>query len=436
MRKMPYKLLERFKERVRKEVWEEKIKDFHPKIPNIISEIETFYDRSISISILTEEDDKLYLKRFVKRYIKNYLLKYPDEKYVLNLYNAGKRLFLKGYKDEILLEVYKIVYKSVEEDSLLKEKINFDFLVVLRPYMNYSLDEEKKLLKDSNVEMVLSLQEAAKIHIKNKNKFLKAVADGDTDVLSNLPDYKICEFTKWLEEHGQKYIDEKSYKEVWHFHKLFHEKFEKIKHIYSKNKENNSLAVYLLLKDIENTSLKLLFILNRISLDNVSKIALKDSLTGFFNRHMLDVLLSKEISRSKRYGYKISILMMDLDNFKNINDIYGHLVGDEVLMHFSRIVKNNLRESDYPFRYGGEEFLILLPQTDEEGALVVAERIRKSVESYKFPVIKRITVSCGVREIKNLDNPYIDIEEADRYLYIAKKTGKNRCVYGSTAFTS
>ncbi|MFN3978436.1 MAG: diguanylate cyclase, partial [Sulfurihydrogenibium azorense] len=433
--KMPYKLLERFKERVRKEVWEEKIKDFYTKIPNIISEIETFYDRSISISILTE-DDKLYLKRFVKRYIKNYLLKYPDEKYVLNLYNAGKRLFLKGYTDEILLEVYKIVYKSVEEDSLLKEKINFDFLVVLRPYMNYSLDEEKKLLKDSNVEMVFSLQEAAKIHIKNKNKFLKAVADGDTDVLSNIPDYENCEFTKWLEEHGRKVLNEESYKEVWYFHKLFHEKFEKIKHIYSKNKENNSLAVYLLLKDIENTSLKLLFILNRISLDNISKIALKDSLTGFLNRHMLDVILSKEISRSKRYGYKISILMMDLDNFKKINDTYGHLVGDEILMHFARIVKNNLRESDYPFRYGGEEFLILLPHTDEEGALVVAERIRKSVESYKFPVIERITVSCGVREIKNLDNPYIDIEEADRYLYIAKKTGKNRCVYGSTAFTS
>ncbi len=428
MKKMPYKLLERFKDRIKREFWEGKIKTFHKQIQDIISEFETFYDKSISISILTQ-NDKIYLKRFVKRYIKHYLLKYPDEKYLINLYNAGKRLFMKGFTDDILLEVYKIIYKSVEKkDDILKEKINFDFLVILRPYINYSLEEEKKLIKDSNVETVLSLQEAAKIHLKNKNKFLKSIADGDMEILSNLPDYKNCEFTKWLVEYGQRFFDEQSYKEVWHLHKIFHEKFDKVRHIYSENRENNSLAVYILLKDIENTSLKLLFILNKISLENVSKIALKDSLTGFFNRHILDTILSKEISRSKRYRYKISMLMMDLDNFKKVNDTYGHLAGDEVLMHFSRIVRKNLRDSDYPFRYGGEEFLILLPHTNVNGAFVVAERIRKEVERYKFPVVGKITVSCGVREIQNLDNPYLDIEEADRYLYIAKRTGKNRCV--------
>jgi diguanylate cyclase (GGDEF)-like protein len=428
MKKMPYKLLERFKDSVPKKLWEGETKHLEKEIPKIISDFETFYDRSFAVSILIEKDRK-YLKRFIKSYIKKYLLRYPDENYIKTVYNSGKRLFSRGFTDEIIVETYKIVFKSVEGLSLLKEKVNFDFLIFLRPFVNYSLKEEERLIKNSNVEIVFSLQEAAKFHIENKNKFFKAIFDQDIQVIKNIPNYNSCNFTKWLENAGKKVLEEHSYKDVEHFHKIFHEKLEKIKNLLNEKGLNYNISVYMILKDIENISLKLLYLLNKISLDNISNIALKDSLTGFFNRHILDTVLAKEISRVKRYNYKLSIIMIDLDNFKKINDTYGHLVGDEVLMHFARVVKSNLRESDYAFRYGGEEFLILLPHTDLDGAVTVAERIRKQIEDYKFPVAKKITVSCGVKELINLDNPYLDIEMADRYLYIAKKSGKNKCVY-------
>lgn len=428
MKKMPYKLLENFKKHIRKTYWEESTKQIGKEIYQIISEFETFYEKSISISILSVED-KIYLKRFVKNYIKRYMLRYPDETYIKTVYTAGKRLFLKGFTDEVVIEVYKILFKSVDHNEILREKVNFDFLIFLRPFVNYSLEEEKKLIKDSNVEMIFSIREAAKIHIENKNKFLKAIMDQEEESIKNIPPYDKCEFSRWLELNGKNLLEENSYEDVEYFHKLFHNKLEKIRKIFEEKNPHYSLSVYILLKDLENISLKLLYLLNKISLDNVSSIALKDSLTGFFNRHILDTVLAKEISRMKRYKYKTVLLMMDLDNFKKVNDNHGHLIGDEVLMHFSRVVKTNLRESDYAFRYGGEEFLILLPHTDLEGAKIVAERIRKQVENYNFPVVKRITVSCGVKELTNLDNPYLDIEEADRKLYIAKRTGKNKCVY-------
>ncbi|MGC9081008.1 GGDEF domain-containing protein, partial [Sulfurihydrogenibium sp.] len=150
----------------------------------------------------------------------------------------------------------------------------------------------------------------------------------------------------------------------------------------------------------------------------------------------LDIILTKEISKAKRYDYKLSLIIMDLDNFKKVNDTYGHLVGDEVLIHFAKVVKSVVRNSDYAFRYGGEEFLILLPHTDLEGAKVVAERIREKVENHKFPMVGKMTVSCGIAEVKNFDNPYLDIERADKYLYIAKKTGKNKCAYEDTTVAS
>ncbi len=425
---MPYKLLERFKDSVPKKLWEGETKHLEKEIPQIISDFETFYDRSFAVSILIEKDKK-YLKRLIKSYIKKYLFRYPDENYIKTVYNLGKRLFSRGFTDEIIVETYKTVFKSVEGLSLLKEKVNFDFLIFLRPFVNYSLKEEERLIKNSNVEIVFSLQEAAKIHIENKNKFFKAIFDQDIQVIKNIPDYNSCNFTKWLENAGEKVLEEDSYKDVEHFHKIFHEKLEKIKNLLNEKGLNYNISIYMILKDIENISLKLLYLLNKISLDNISNIALKDSLTGFFNRHILDTVLAKEISRVKRYNYKLSIIMIDLDNFKKVNDTHGHLVGDEVLMHFAKVVKSNLRESDYAFRYGGEEFLILLPHTDLGGAVTVAERIRKKIEYYEFPVVKKITVSCGVKELINLDNPYLDIEMADRYLYIAKKSGKNKCVY-------
>jgi diguanylate cyclase (GGDEF)-like protein len=158
-------------------------------------------------------------------------------------------------------------------------------------------------------------------------------------------------------------------------------------------------------------------------------------LTQVYNRALLDSILYKSAKYAKRHKLPISIIMLDIDNFKGINDTYGHLEGDRVLKTVASIIKYSIRESDYVFRYGGEEFLILLPNTDINGAVVVGEKIRRNMENFDFGLGRKITISCGIKQIENFDNPYLDIEEADKYLYIAKKSGKNRCIYGNNILT-
>ena len=158
-------------------------------------------------------------------------------------------------------------------------------------------------------------------------------------------------------------------------------------------------------------------------------MAILDDLTGFFNRRHLMELLETEYNRSVRTGAVFSLAMMDLDKFKNVNDTFGHQIGDKVLITFSNIIRNVLRKSDFCGRYGGEEFLIVLTQTDLNDAMVFAERIRSCVEESFFPELSRkskITVSIGLAEHRT--NEVIDktISRADEALYRAKKNGRNR----------
>ncbi len=152
-----------------------------------------------------------------------------------------------------------------------------------------------------------------------------------------------------------------------------------------------------------------------------------DQLTGLFNRQKFNEIFKKEIKREKRYNNNLSLIIFDIDNFKNFNDDFGHNVGDEVLKIISKVLLENIREHDSVARWGGEEFLVLLPQTDELGAKNVAEKIRKAIESYKRDDIPRqITASFGVTRFKQDDNETSVLKKADDALYKAKKEGKNR----------
>jgi diguanylate cyclase (GGDEF)-like protein len=224
--------------------------------------------------------------------------------------------------------------------------------------------------------------------------------------------------------------DKNIIKEIEYLHEKFHFATQKI----LKSKDN--FTKILLLKDLEDNSLKLIYLLNKIYTENLNYIAIYDKLTQVYNRALLDSILHKSAKYSKRHKLPISIIMLDLDNFKGINDTYGHLEGDRVLKMVASIIKSSIRESDYIFRYGGEEFLILLPNTDINGAVVAGEKIRRNIENFDFGLDRKVTISCGIKQMENFDNPYLDIEEADKYLYIAKKAGKNRCIHGNTIFTS
>jgi diguanylate cyclase len=167
----------------------------------------------------------------------------------------------------------------------------------------------------------------------------------------------------------------------------------------------------------------------RASMMTIQEMAIHDDLTGFYNRRHLMELIGTEKSRTVRTGSVFSLVMLDLDKFKNINDTYGHQAGDNVLITFSTIVRSVLRKTDFCGRYGGEEFLIGLTDTDIREAKVFAERIRMYVEDNLFPDISpgsKVTVSIGLAEHRTNEDIEKTISRADEALYRAKNNGRNR----------
>lgn len=153
-----------------------------------------------------------------------------------------------------------------------------------------------------------------------------------------------------------------------------------------------------------------------------------DYLTKALNRRGLVEELKSQIASSKKKREKLSIIMMDIDRFKAVNDKKGHLVGDKVLVEVSETIKKNMLGTDFIGRYGGEEFLIILPKTSREEARIVGERIRKNIKNQQFANGTRTTISGGIKEY---EGESIDafIDEADKYLYYAKENGRDRIIH-------
>ncbi|MFH1378687.1 MAG: diguanylate cyclase [bacterium] len=172
--------------------------------------------------------------------------------------------------------------------------------------------------------------------------------------------------------------------------------------------------------------------------DQLKALAITDELTGLYNRRFFQEWLNLEFKRTLRYKTSLSCLMIDIDYFKNINDTYGHAMGDFVLREISLIIKNNTRGTDIAARYGGEEFMLLLPRTDKPLAMGLAERIRASIEAANFTkddISTNATVSIGIASSVrgNLEDKEQLIEFADKALYDAKRHGRNRVIYSGLA---
>jgi two-component system cell cycle response regulator len=162
----------------------------------------------------------------------------------------------------------------------------------------------------------------------------------------------------------------------------------------------------------------------------LKKLANTDSLTGLFNRRVFLERLDQESDRISRLGGTAVLLMLDLDFFKRVNDTYGHATGDEVLKRFADIVQKNSRNIDVPARFGGEEFVVLLPGTDQDEALVMAERLRRQVSEVVIvhpKGIVKITVSIGAALLssQNTDSELV-LNRADSAMYTAKELGRNQ----------
>jgi len=162
--------------------------------------------------------------------------------------------------------------------------------------------------------------------------------------------------------------------------------------------------------------------------ERVKQLAYLDGLTGIFNRRFFELRIVEEIDRARRYGTGLAVLMVDIDQFKRLNDEFGHLLGDEVLRQVSSIFHQQLRKIDVLCRYGGEEFAILLSQTNAVHALGVAEKLRKTVEAWQFPGVPRpVTISAGTANYSEHGTSRDElVKAADAGLYAAKQAGRNQ----------
>jgi len=168
---------------------------------------------------------------------------------------------------------------------------------------------------------------------------------------------------------------------------------------------------------------------DRIALEKeLKQLATKDALTGIYNRYKINAKIEEEIKRADRYGEPFGLIMFDIDHFKSVNDTYGHDAGDYVLQELSKIILKNIRETDSFGRWGGEEFMLLLPYASKEKIGEIAEKIRRKVQEYSFEYVGHITISIGATLYKKNEGLSNIIKRVDTALYKAKSGGRNQVV--------
>ena len=157
----------------------------------------------------------------------------------------------------------------------------------------------------------------------------------------------------------------------------------------------------------------------------LERLALTDRVTGLFNRHAGELALEREVARARRTRAPFSLVLIDVDHFKNVNDRHGHAAGDEVLKQVSAILTSTFRASDLAVRWGGDEFLVFLPDVPVGGAMVFAERARSQVEALSFEGVGAVTLSAGIAQVRPDEDARAAIRRADAQLYEAKRSGRN-----------
>ncbi len=192
----------------------------------------------------------------------------------------------------------------------------------------------------------------------------------------------------------------------------------------------NSFTFFATIPTIILIAMGLLLMVSDRLLDENRELATRDSLTHIFNRRTFNDLAHRELARAERYNHYTSLLILDIDHFKQVNDTYGHPIGDEALIHLVQIIKKSVRMQDLYGRYGGEEFIILLAETPLSEAFEIAERLREKIENSSLHIqnhIIKMTVSIGIATARGEDKPTLEdlISGADEAMYAAKKAGRN-----------
>ena len=200
------------------------------------------------------------------------------------------------------------------------------------------------------------------------------------------------------------------------------QKISEIKH------EHYKRRVITILISVSIFILGIIYLVYKIVHKNLEIGIITDPMTKLFNRNHFDEILQKQIKLNSRYSSPFSLILCDVDFFKNINDEFGHQQGDKVLTQLATLLQNNARENDYVFRVGGEEFALIFPQTNQKQAAIIAEKFRQLVSEVNFGVNKKVTISIGVCECSMDEGADALFRRADSALYQAKSSGRNKVV--------
>jgi len=324
----------------------------------------------------------------------------------------------------------RVVCPSNDELGVLAKSVNSmaDILVNINKNLDATVKEKTHMLEVVNSELEL---------IFDITPNMEVITDGLTMKKANLKFYEFtgyanlenflesynCVCDLFVEKRG--YLKHKIEDKIWVEYIIDNPQILH-KAIIKKDGIDNLFTVHAAKYNRESDSEKYIVVFENTT--DLHKIACTDQLTSLANRLKIDEVLVECAEKYKRYGRVFSITLLDIDHFKSVNDTYGHLVGDMILKTISKIITKSIRNVDLVGRWGGEEFIIISKETDIDGAKVLAELLRTTIEEYEFDIVKHQTVSFGVTQFNRGDTVIDLMKHADEALYKAKREGRNRVV--------
>jgi len=313
----------------------------------------------------------------------------------------------------ILSVVLYLIYKKIISQQLVKKEHNL---------LNDILNSTNSVMFITNFQDVAFSNQKFKhlFHINNTQEFSEKIALNMINIFSKIDGYLHIGLVKENQHFNDlvlKSSDENRIVSI--FGQAFHINITET--TYNQSCDNNQPYWLVTLSDITKMKEREIEVLKK---------AYFDSLTEVFNRHKFNEIAIQELARDYRYKINLSIAIIDIDHFKNFNDTYGHQVGDEVLIMLAQYINSSIRDTDTFARWGGEEFVILFPETEREFAKNVCDKLRKGVENLNHSIAGNITASFGVTQYVENDTLATMLERCDNALYEAKKSGRNKVCVG------
>jgi diguanylate cyclase (GGDEF)-like protein/PAS domain S-box-containing protein len=407
------------------------VEDIHEGLEKVINETHFGYIGTLnSIGYLFQREFTGELKiagKFKEKWELGIAVR-NDEKILVSIFNKLISNIQKKDREEILNKWITLKYEEKVNYSLLMKIILFSSLVIgTSVYWNRKLFNARNKLELANKENEKYLK-MINSHVLISNTDIDGIITEVSDALCKLTGYEQSELIgKNHSVFRHKDMDDSLFKDMWETiknNKVWKGELKSLKKdgsfywadvIISPSYDNNSniIGYSAIRNDITDKK-------------RIENLSITDKLTGVSNRSKLDDILKSEIKRTNRYGYTFGIILLDIDNFKKVNDTYGHLVGDKVLVSITNILKNNIREIDLLGRWGGEEFLIVCPHTNKEGIITLCETLRKKIELFDFGDYSSQSASFGSTSFIKDDTIDTIILRADTALYKAKEMGRNR----------